>query len=99
MNLLHDLECEREIEQAIQGWWNDQRKDWRTNFEDPEVRAKLLLELRDRIVSVVMRSLPTDEEISTIVGQIAYKQLAEEQAYDFVEKFWILKNFLTARNE
>jgi len=46
------------------------------------------------VVADVMRSLPSDEEIGKIVEQIAYKQLHEEQADDFLEKVWILKNFV-----
>lgn len=35
----------------------------------------------------------TDEGIGEIVEKIAYHQLAEEQADDFIEKVWIVKDF------
>jgi hypothetical protein len=42
----------------------------------------------------LVRQLPHDEEIGRIVQEIAYKQHHEEQADDFLEKVWILKNWL-----
>jgi hypothetical protein len=48
-------------------------------------------------VTPVMRSLPSDEEIGKVVERIAYKQLHEDHGDDFLEKVWILKNFLIAR--
>lgn len=35
----------------------------------------------------------TDERFEEIVNIIAYKQLSEDQADDFIEKVWILKSF------
>jgi hypothetical protein len=39
---------------------------------------------------------PTDDDIGKIVQKIAYEQLHEEQCDDFIEKIWIVKNWLKA---
>lgn len=44
-------------------------------------------------INKLLESIP-DNKIEGIVDKIAYSQLAEEQSDDFLEKIWILKDFL-----
>jgi hypothetical protein len=58
--------------------------------------AKLYHEQQVKLLAtpVVSKSLPTDEQLGEIVHKIAYTQQAEDQGDDFVNKVWMLKNFI-----
>ena len=45
-------------------------------------------------VQPMVRQLPSDTEIGEIVQEIAYKQHHEEQADDYLEKIYILREWL-----
>lgn len=52
------------------------------------------LKVKNCNTPAVSKSLPTDEQLGGIVHKIAYTQQAEEQGDDFINKVWILKNFI-----
>lgn len=60
--------------------------------------AKVIRALRKRIEELNAqqqdKELPDDDEIGNLVKKICYQQLAEEQSDDFIEKVWIVKEWM-----
>ena len=72
--------------------WNDER----INENDIEYERRHDADLKNAALPIfdVSKMLPDDEQIGKIVHKIAYTQQGEEQEEDFVQKVWILKNFI-----